>query len=244
MLRYKTIFLIIIMFGSLPFSMKANDTPNEKYQKTPVFKKEINKNDWQKAIEGIDYTGNIIPARKKKPKENNQNKEQSNLLMQNLRSNTAKVILVAIVGILFFLLFRFALGKYILPVAANKNSASIIKATEISQLEENLNLYDPSLLIDKAIVARDYRLAVRLYYLKTLRQLSLKNIIKWEKRKTNYDYLQELSSSDLKDDFEQLTQVYERAWYGNKELGTYEFQQIQPQFDYLVSKINLTILNS
>lgn len=245
LLQYKTIGLITIMWTLLPFNTRANDSLVNEYQSNSISIKEINQDNWKKAIEGISYRDKIKPARKEKkiPKENNQDKERSTS-SQNIRSNLATIVLILIVGGISFLLFRFALGKYIFPVTASTSSSGTVKATEIAQLEEDLNLYDPSQLIEKAIFAQDYRLAIRLYYLKTLRQLSLKRVIEWEKRKTNYDYLQELSFSSLKHDFEQLTQVYERTWYGNQQLGKYEFQQIQPQFDYLVSKINLTILNS
>ncbi len=242
-LQYKTIGLIAIIWIFLPFYIKANDILVQEYQRNPIAVKKIDQNDWKEAIEGINYVDKIAPARKKKNvhKEDNQNTSAS---VQKVRSRLATIVLMLIVGLIVFLLFRFALGKYIFSTASNTLIAGTVKATEIAQLEENLNLYDPSQLIDKAIQAQEYRLAIRLYYLKTLHQLSLKELIEWEKRKTNSDYLQELSSSDLKDDFEQLTQVYEHTWYGNQQVGEYEFQQIQPKFDYLVSKINLTILNS
>ncbi len=242
-LPYKTIRLIIIIWIFSPFFIKANDVLIEEYQKSPISVKEINQNDWKKTTEDINYDDKIKPARKKKnlAKEDNQNDDTP---MQHLRSILATIALVLITGLIGFLLFRFALGKYIFPTAKNTSIAATIKATEIAQLEENLNLYDPAQLIEKAILTQDYRLAIRLYYLKTLRQLSLKELIKWEKQKTNYDYLRELNTSDLKIDFEELTQIYERTWYGRQQIGGYEFQQIQPKFDYLVSKINLTIINS
>ena len=69
--------------------------------------------------------------------------------------------------------------------------------------------------IEKAAAQHNYRLAVRLLYLKCLRQLSDGNLIKWEINKTNAAYVYELANPVQKQSFGALTRQFEYAWYGN-----------------------------
>jgi hypothetical protein len=65
-----------------------------------------------------------------------------------------------------------------------------------------------------AVSGGHYRHAIRLHYLKALRQLSDSGQIHWSPEKTNIDYAEELTGKSLSDDFERITRVYEYAWYG------------------------------
>ena len=108
----------------------------------------------------------------------------------------------------------------------------------MEELEENLQQNDPTNLIKAAIALGDYRLAIRLYYLKVIRQLSLNGHITWERRKTNRTYLNELESTELKTAFRAATSVFERVWYGNREIKNTDFKAIEPQFQQLLNAIS------
>ncbi len=60
----------------------------------------------------------------------------------------------------------------------------------------------------------DYRLAVRLGYLLTLRALADRDLIRWLPDKTNHQYLHELPAGPLRAQFAPLTRQFEVAWYG------------------------------
>ncbi|MES1214837.1 MAG: hypothetical protein ABUT20_04900 [Bacteroidota bacterium] len=72
--------------------------------------------------------------------------------------------------------------------------------------------------IDKATQKGNYRLAVRLMFLRLLKNLSEKNIIGYKQGKTNFDYLVELQSTRYYKDFFRLTRNYEYCWYGHFEI--------------------------
>ena len=94
-------------------------------------------------------------------------------------------------------------------------------------------------LIQAAISAGDYRVAVRLLYLKTLRALDDSELIQWKTGKTNSDYIMELSNSNLKEQFQEATRIYEYVWYGEFELESQdEFKSIHQQFNDLSTKIS------
>jgi hypothetical protein len=85
--------------------------------------------------------------------------------------------------------------------------------------------------IQKAIDASDYRLAVRLMYLKTLKQLSLRNIINYTHKKTNSDYLFQLAGSSYYKNFFRLTRHFDYTWYGHFPLSQESFSVIQDDFN-------------
>lgn len=97
-------------------------------------------------------------------------------------------------------------------------------------LNENIHELNFAALIEQAAEAGNYRLAVRLYYLKTLKQLTDKNHIQWQPTKTNRSYVFELNNSTLKPDFEILTQQFEYVWYGDFAVSKQNFEEIKTQF--------------
>lgn len=96
--------------------------------------------------------------------------------------------------------------------------------------DENIHVIDFDAEIAAAVQHNNYRLAVRLHYLESLKKLSDKGLIHWEQSKTNHDYLNELTDSEKKQGFGQLTQQFEYAWYGNFAVSEQRFSQISALF--------------
>lgn len=84
--------------------------------------------------------------------------------------------------------------------------------------------------IQKAIDTKNYRLAVRLLYLRTLRDLSNRNLINYTHEKTNSDYLFQLAGTPYYKNFFKLTRSFDYTWYGHFELSPDGFVFIQNDF--------------
>lgn len=84
--------------------------------------------------------------------------------------------------------------------------------------------------IRKAEEASDYRLALRLWYLQTLKDLAGRNLITYRAETPNGDYLTALYGSRYYRDFFQLTRIFEYAWYGQFALSADAYQTVRPQF--------------
>ena len=104
-------------------------------------------------------------------------------------------------------------------------------------LDENIHEMDFEQLIQQAIAAQDYRLAVRLRFLYALKMLSDKNHIHWMQGKTNHDYLNELMADDLKKGFGELNYFFEYAWYGNFAINEVVYARVKQTFDEWRSRI-------
>jgi hypothetical protein len=79
-------------------------------------------------------------------------------------------------------------------------------------------------LIEDALSKKDYRKAVRLHFLKLLKQLTDNNLIKWQIDKTNNDYSMELANSKYNSKFNELSLMYEYIWYGDFSLDETNFK--------------------
>ena len=55
----------------------------------------------------------------------------------------------------------------------------------------------------------------------------------WKKDKTNGSYVAEMHGKEGFDLFRLLTISFERAWYGEKEIGESEYHMIIPLFDQI-----------
>jgi hypothetical protein len=84
--------------------------------------------------------------------------------------------------------------------------------------------------IENAIASSNFRLAVRLLYLQSLKKLSDRGYIEWQLNKTNIDYLQETKEKAWHSLFSSLTYNFEYTWYGEATVNKEKFQVVQQQF--------------
>ena len=93
--------------------------------------------------------------------------------------------------------------------------------------------------IQKAIDSNNYRTAVRLMYLRTLRDLSYRNLISYVHTKTNSDYLLQLAGTPYYKTFFKLTRSFDYTWYGQFEISGDSFVIIQNDFSSFKQQLSL-----
>lgn len=85
--------------------------------------------------------------------------------------------------------------------------------------------------ISKALQDNNFRLAVRLLYLKLLKGLSDSGRIQWQPDKTNAAYIEELKNHTQKEKFKLLTHRFEYVWYGSFPVDREAYQKISHSFN-------------
>lgn len=98
---------------------------------------------------------------------------------------------------------------------------------------EDLQEVDFDGLVQEATAAGDFRRAVRLLYLKTLKALAARALIAWQPEKTNHEYLRELEErpqADLAASFSRLTYLFEYIWYGDFPVDARAFERARGTF--------------
>ncbi|MDR0575601.1 MAG: DUF4129 domain-containing protein [Tannerella sp.] len=132
---------------------------------------------------------------------------------------TTPVMVIVFILVLLTILF-FLYKKRPELFMRSKKTASTPYDTE----EENIHRINFDKEISLALNKGDYRLAIRLLYLQTLRFLSDNQLIDWQIHKTPTEYLYEIKNKEMKLPFRELTNHFLQVRYGNYEasLGLYE----------------------
>ena len=118
-----------------------------------------------------------------------------------------------------------------------RKSKAVVEEQKEEELSENIFDINFDKEIQKAIDVRNYRMAVRLMYLQTLKQLSLRNLIAYTPGKTNSDYLFQLSGTSYYKNFFRVTRDFDYVWYGHFSLSDDNFSLIRNNFNTFKSQI-------
>lgn len=139
------------------------------------------------------------------------------------------------IGIIAFIIAQLQTGEPLFGAKNRKLDEGL--QIDLANIEENLPAADIPDFIRSALRAGDFKMAVRLHYLGLIQSLARRNWIRWERDKTNGDYLQEMGSRPLFEGFRDATIVFERIWYGNHGLAEGAYSRIAAQFEELEKQI-------
>lgn len=130
------------------------------------------------------------------------------------------------IGFVLFILYKLFFTQGLFQRATSK-AATVENVVEEEEINAQSNF---DALIQNAEQTKNYRLAVRYQYLKSLHHLAQKNIVQLAADKTNYNYVQEIKMADVRNTFASLTLNYEYAWYGEFEIDAVLYSRLQPSF--------------
>lgn len=161
-------------------------------------------------------------------------------LLDKLFSGAAKsgipsIIIIIIIVVVIILVILKLMGVKFKTLFGKKK----MDTPEIDIYTENVHAMNFDSLINNALKNKDYRLAVRFLYLKNLKLLSDKNIIKWNVNKTNYSYQYEIKDHDLRSKYIETTFIFDYIWYGEFSLDENKFMEINDRMSYF----NKTVSN-
>lgn len=225
-MRFKNkilIFLLMALQANLCIA-KADSIQGNGAQ-APVSSPAMDKKEWKelkKKLKIKDYKpAQKEPAKKTKKK----GPKLAPDLSPDMRMAIKWGLFALVIGLLLYLVLR-VLG--INPFIKKGDKNKIHMALE--ELEDHLDTaaIDPHLYT--AIKSKNFKLAIRLYYLMIIQKLALKEKITWKKYKTNKHYLIELRNREEYPILRKLTLTYERSWFGESDINENEYDSIQPDF--------------
>lgn len=112
-----------------------------------------------------------------------------------------------------------------------KKSVPLKKDDGSEEIPEDIFAINYQKEIDKAAANGNYRLAIRLMFLRMLKQLAEKNIIQYKHDRTNFDYLVQLRSTGYYNNFFRITRNYEYSWYGKFPVSEDAYKIIRSDFN-------------
>lgn len=232
--------IIFLLIGQTPLSYANNAT--DAYQKESLETTSFDKKEWKSSGSGMEYS--------KKPKAKKRKKHRANSstgtgtispprefpVSDYTFQDFAQTLLVFLaVVILAFVILKVVAGDAVL---VNKQ-VQRRKTITLEEIETNLEEADVEGFLKQALADQDYRLAIRLYYLAIIKELSAKGIIEWKKDKTNGHYMRELRKKKHPklEDFKQVTRIFEYVWYSNMVFDGGQFEEVRTNFKNLLAAI-------
>lgn len=137
------------------------------------------------------------------------------------------LIVIALAVLIFYMFFKNQINSGDKKISYDLEN---ISPTQIPKSELEL-------LLEKSLANEDWREAIRIYFVFTIKSLVEKNWITWEKEKTNFSYLIEMRENKNFKEFEEVVSIYEIIWYGEREINKKEFKSIEPKFVNLLEKL-------
>ncbi|MEO9022169.1 MAG: DUF4129 domain-containing protein [Ginsengibacter sp.] len=146
------------------------------------------------------------------------------------------------VRLFFWLLALIFIGFIVYNILFKKEifrkKRSIIPDEEADETLHELNdISEYDGLISDAENKKEYDLAVRYWYLKTLRNLSDRGFINFAPDKTNKEYVTEMNRNHYSNEFERLTRNYEYIWYGRFSIEEERYRLLKESFNLFNKKV-------
>jgi len=180
----------------------------------------------------IDYSGDVI-IKKEKKETGKTARNPLDFDFSNIVGIIVVVLLIGLVGtILYFMIGR---DNFFKPKSRKIKELNL---ESVEKIEENLEEHDVATYLRQAIENRQFRIAIRLHYLLIIKELSSKKFIKWKRDKTNRNYLYETQSYSFSSNFKATTTIFEKVWYGERNVTEQDFNFIYAQFNQLNTEIN------
>lgn len=187
------------------------------------------------------YKGNEFDYSTSKPKESFFDKLQRKLarLLQSIFGETSletssqitsvviRLFAIIVVGFLLYFIVKYLIGTKGSLFFGKKNKKLEINEEE---LHENIHEINFPQSIAKFENKGDYRSAVRYQFLFILKKLSDKKLIIWNPEKTNKDYVAELKAAHLKNEFYNLSYIFDYVWYGEFSIDEKSYGKFKNQF--------------
>lgn len=222
-MRFYHCFFLFMAFTNGLYSQSAS---------SPVALRPVDQKQWDKAADGLDYSHDLP----RPPKPRRQISIDPGGLDWTAGSAQLGVFLQGLAILLAVLAIGYGVYR-MLQAPVNRSLARDGVEITLDNLDDYIHETDLDRFLREALAAGNFALAIRVYYLQTIKTLSEKKAIRWSREKTNRDYLTEMKAHPGQQVFRQLTRRYEQVWYGNQDLSATEFAQIEPDFKSFLGRI-------
>jgi cell division protein FtsL len=142
----------------------------------------------------------------------------------------------------FYIIIAGAIIFLVVKILQNINSSPNIDVDKgrvytLSEVEDKMLDIDLDKILNDALLAADFRLALRINFLIIIKMLSLSGKIILTKEKTNWEYFNELNDPTIALKFKEIVEPFETIWYGEHELSESQFNRLQHAYNVFKNKL-------
>ncbi|MCW8811548.1 MAG: hypothetical protein OQK64_11375 [Ignavibacteriaceae bacterium] len=103
--------------------------------------------------------------------------------------------------------------------------------------KEDIHQLDFDDLITFAMESKQFKVAIRYLFLKSLKLLADRDLIELKNNKTNHQYISEINNSQISNAFQRATFSFEWIWYGDFQVDEYIMKNFRSDFNELFKLI-------
>ncbi len=197
--------------------------PEHPYFQQKAPDRKADPNQWEKLTRDLDYSTDAVQPYQAQPLPVQPDQPGSETSHQTL-------LILIIVSLLVWMIFKLARKE----MFSRRTAEQTARSGSILPVEkESPEVTDEA--YRNAIRSKDYKLAIRISYIKLIRLLSKQRHIQWSKDKTNQHYLKEMKSHPQYELFSTLTASFENIYYGSQKPEEQDFQQWSGRINGLVN---------
>lgn len=138
-------------------------------------------------------------------------------------------------GFVIFIIIKVLLGSDFRLWNSNIKSQKL--SEKLVYEDEDIHEVNLNKLLQEAIENKDFRLAIRYYYLSTLKTLSNNQLIDYHKDKTNSEYLFEIENKTMRTNFSYLSYIYSYVWYGEFPVDETNFKVAENKYQSFLKSL-------
>lgn len=234
MKKVLSIFALLLLSISATYSQQINDSSLVKLHRfdREIYNKLKAKNQYQDPDKKVlsffeqimqwilDFLQKLLPDFNIKP-------------MNNTNTDAILWVIVAVfIAFIIFLLFKLKFHGLF------KRKPVKVRSEEFELLEENIHEIAFVTEIQTAENEGNFRKAIRLHYLNTLKHLDDNNYIKWTPNNTNSDFKKMMKNNKYTSEFNTLLWIYEYVWYGLSNPTNDEYTKLKKSFQEFQMPLN------
>ena len=182
-----------------------------------------------------NYSGKDFQYKENTPEKKNNSAPIDLGIINALVFFMSQIFPYLLAGIIIFIILKILLGFELQFWKANHTSKR--RKEKLIYEDEDLDEIDLETLLKQSIDQKEFRLAIRYYYLTALKGLSTKRIIDYHKDKTNSEYLFEIENKALRSQFSYLSYIYTYVWYGEFPVDEQHFKAAQNKYQSFLNDI-------
>ncbi len=237
---YSLAFLFILSSST---SLEGQTLPRDEYFNSEMNETAFDSLRWQQVISDIDYTEVNRSTRDEdfsNDTTSTNRRQATNFSSRNRNSSFwaffFKVLLIGglVATLVIVVANMMGNGRFGGPRSRKIKRGEALDPSILDNIEERIHETDLERWIREALEQENFALAIRLYYLAGIKELSLRRAIRWKKDKTNRDYLSELYNTSIYEKFREVTRIFERVWYGKGEITRTDYDALAPNFEEFV----------
>lgn len=153
--------------------------------------------------------------------------ERKRVFNLELPAGVIYLLLIPIILMLAYFIYRFQ-DEAIFSFSKAEKDAELVNIHEIE--EESLTIRETVSLRERAENNGQFAIAIRLQYLELLKKLDELKLINYKRDKVNRAYIFEMDETDLGEDFAEVTEDFERNWYGQYPIDRLSYRLIARKF--------------